>query len=51
MILVAGLAMWMLNKEHSEIDLQIRFLIAAGASVLSGGITYIFIALDNKSRK
>lgn len=50
MILVAILAMWMLKKEYSEIDLVIRMLISAGASILSGVISYFLFALDKDHR-
>ncbi|CAM3373351.1 histidine kinase [Cytobacillus oceanisediminis] len=40
MILVAAAAMWMLNKDYQQIDMSIRMLIAAGAALLSGAISY-----------
>ncbi|MCH1624492.1 histidine kinase [Fredinandcohnia quinoae] len=39
-IMVGLIAMWMLNKDFAEIDLSIRLLIAMGATLLSGVITY-----------
>lgn len=51
MVLVAVLAMWMLRKEYSEIDLSIRIMISAGAAVLSGGISYFLFALDEKNNE
>lgn len=46
MILVAVVAMWMLKKDFSEIDLQMRIIISAGASVLSGIISFFLFGLD-----
>ncbi|GLB59881.1 histidine kinase [Cytobacillus sp. NCCP-133] len=40
MILVAAAAMWMLNKDYQQIDMPIRMLIAAGAALLSGVLSY-----------
>lgn len=48
MILVAVLAMWMLGKDYSEIDLQIRILISAGAAILSGAISYFLFNVDKE---
>ncbi|MBU8880401.1 histidine kinase [Bacillus sp. FJAT-29790] len=46
MILVAFIAMWMLKKDYSEIDLATRMIIAAGASILSGVISFFLIGAD-----
>ncbi|MFE8697233.1 histidine kinase [Cytobacillus sp. FJAT-53684] len=46
MILVAIIAMRMLAKDYSEIDLPIRLVISAGAAVLSGGIAYFLFNAD-----
>lgn len=40
MAIVGIAALWMLNKSYSEIALSIRILIALGAVLLSGGISY-----------
>lgn len=48
MILVAVLAMWMLGKDYSEINLQIRILISAGAAILSGAISYFLFNVDKE---
>lgn len=40
MVIVGIAALWMLNRGYSEIDLSIRILIALGAVLLSGGISY-----------
>lgn len=50
MILVAILAMWMLNKDYTEIALTIRIMISAGAAILSGGIAYILFALEERDK-
>jgi hypothetical protein len=46
MILVYSIAMWMLNKDYAMIDMQIQTLIAAGASVFSGVITFFLMRGD-----
>jgi hypothetical protein len=46
MILVAVLAMWMLGKDYAEIELQTRMLIAGGAAILSGVISYFLFAFE-----
>ncbi|WP_442598515.1 histidine kinase [Neobacillus sp. D3-1R] len=51
MILVAILAMWMLNKDYSEIALLIRWIIAIGAALLSGGIAYLMFTLEERDKK
>ncbi|URM32302.1 histidine kinase [Cytobacillus firmus] len=50
MILVAGAAMWMLNKDYQQIDLMIRLLIAAGAALLSGVISYFLFKPEKEER-
>jgi hypothetical protein len=50
MILVFILSLWMLGKEYSEIDLQIRVIISAGAGVLSGIISYFLFTLDKVNK-
>ncbi len=40
MILVAAAAMWMLNKDYQQIDMSVRMMIAIGAALLSGVISY-----------
>ncbi|HYK72088.1 MAG TPA: histidine kinase [Pseudoneobacillus sp.] len=51
MILVAILAMWMLNKDYTEVAVSIRVLISIGAAILSGGIAYILFALEERDKK
>jgi hypothetical protein len=50
MILVVGLALWMLQKDYSEIELSIRILIAVGAALLSGIISYFLMADEANKR-
>lgn len=51
MVLVAIAAMWMLDKDYSDIELSIRVLIAIGASLLSGLISYTLFFLDHRDQK
>lgn len=51
MILVAILAMWMLNKDYTEVAVSIRVLISIGAAILSGGIAYILFTLEERDKK
>jgi hypothetical protein len=46
MILVAVLAMWMLGKDYAEIELPTRMLIAGGAAILSGIISYFLFSFE-----
>jgi hypothetical protein len=48
MIIVMVLAMWMLGKNYMEVAFQTRVMIAAGASVLSGFISYILFRDDKR---
>ncbi|MHC0036284.1 histidine kinase [Pseudoneobacillus sp. C159] len=50
-LFVAFLALWMLAKEYAEIDLGIRIIIAVGAAILSGGISFLLFSLDKEDRK
>lgn len=50
MILVAGAAMWMLNKDYQQIDLMIRLMIAAGAALLSGCISYFLFKPEKEEQ-
>ncbi|OAH60586.1 hypothetical protein AWH49_15745 [Domibacillus aminovorans] len=45
-VLVFSIATWMLNKDFSMIDAQTRTLIAIGASVFSGIITFFLMRSD-----
>ncbi|OKL36500.1 hypothetical protein [Domibacillus mangrovi] len=46
MVLVFSIATWMLNKDFSMIDTQTRTLIATGASVFSGIISFFLMRSD-----
>lgn len=50
MILVVIAAMWMLNKEYTEIDLQTRFIISVGAALLSGVISYFLFNFEKEKK-
>ncbi|WP_108672421.1 hypothetical protein [Peribacillus acanthi] len=49
MILVSVLATWLLNKEYSEIPLQVRALIILGGATLSSVLSYIMIRIDTNN--
>lgn len=46
MILVFSIATWMLNKDYAMIENSTRTIIAAGASVFSGVITFFLMKSD-----
>ncbi|KMY56284.1 hypothetical protein AC623_17915 [Bacillus sp. FJAT-27231] len=48
MILVGWISLWMLNKDYSEIDMQTRWLITAGAAIFSGVISYFLLGSDGE---
>ncbi|KKB41225.1 hypothetical protein [Bacillus thermotolerans] len=48
MILVGSLSLWMLGKDYSEIALQTRLLITAGAMIFSGIISYFLLGSDGE---
>jgi hypothetical protein len=48
MIFVAVLAMWMLGKEYAEIEPLMRMVIAVGAALLSGVISYFLFAFEKE---
>lgn len=49
MIIVGLSAMYMLNRGYAEIELSIRILIAIGAVLLSGVISY-FLFPNNEGK-
>lgn len=51
MIVVAVIAMWMLEKDYSEIELSTRLIITACASILSGVTSYFLLGNDDESHK
>ncbi|MDM5226882.1 histidine kinase [Cytobacillus sp. NJ13] len=50
MIFVAATAMWMLNKDYQQIDMLIRLMIAAGAALLSGVISYFLFKPEKEEQ-
>jgi hypothetical protein len=46
MIIVAFLAMWLIEKKYSEVPFDTRLLIAAGGSLFSGIISYFYLRTD-----
>lgn len=46
MVVVAVVATWMLQKDHSEVPLLHKVLIVIGACIVSGGLGYLLIGPD-----
>lgn len=46
MLIVAILAMWLLNKNHSQVPFDTRIIIAAGGSIASGIIAFFLLRDD-----
>jgi len=46
MIIVAFLAMWLIEKKYAEVPFDTRILIAAGGSLFSGIISYFLLRND-----
>ena len=46
MIIVAFLAMWLIEKKYAEVPFDTRILIAAGGSLFSGIISYFLLRKD-----
>ncbi|MEK3889982.1 hypothetical protein [Bacillus sp. FSL K6-3431] len=46
MVIVATIAMWMLEKDYSDIEPSIRLMITGGAAILSGIISYFLMRND-----
>ncbi len=46
MILVFSIAVWMLDKDYAMINSETRLLIATGASVFSGVLTFFLMKGD-----
>ena len=51
MIIVVVLAMWMLEKDYSEINMTTRILISIGAGILSGLISFFLFRFDKLNSK
>ena len=46
MIIVAFLAMWLIEKKYAEVPFDTRILIAAGGSLISGIVSFFFLKND-----
>jgi hypothetical protein len=46
MIIVVVLAMWMLEKDFSEINILTRIIISVGAGIFSGLISFFLFRFD-----
>ncbi|MDM5331550.1 histidine kinase [Neobacillus sp. CF12] len=45
-IIVIVLAMWMLEKDYSEINMMTRLMISLGAGIFSGLISFFLFRFD-----
>ncbi|KGM45027.1 histidine kinase [Neobacillus niacini] len=51
MIIVVVIAMWMLEKDYSEINIMTRIFIAVGAGIISGIISFFLFRFDKENTK
>lgn len=51
MIIVIVLAMWMLEKDYSEINMMTRLMISLGAGIFSGLISFFLFRFDKNHTK
>jgi hypothetical protein len=51
MIIVVVLAMWMLEKDYSEISLMTRLMISLAAGIFSGLISFFLFRFDKDHTK
>ncbi|MEH7177837.1 histidine kinase [Neobacillus vireti] len=51
MIIVMVIAMWMLEKDYSEINLMTRIMISIGAGIFSGLISFFLFRFDKGNDK
>ncbi|MFP7299368.1 histidine kinase [Neobacillus niacini] len=51
MIIVVVIAMWMLEKDYSELDIMTRIMISAGAGIFSGLISFFLFRFDKNAHK
>lgn len=51
MIIVVVLAMWMLEKDYSEINILTRIIISIGAGILSGLISFLLFSFDKNNNQ
>jgi hypothetical protein len=50
-IIVVVLAMWMLEKDYSEINMLTRMIISLGAGIFSGVISFFLFGFDENNNK
>jgi hypothetical protein len=51
MIIVVAIAMWMLEKDYSEINIMTRIMISVGAGLFSGFISFFLFRFDKINNK
>lgn len=51
MLIVVVVAMWMLEKDYSEINLITRIMISVGAGIFSGLISFFLFRFDKINNK
>jgi|tagenome__1003787_1003787.scaffolds.fasta_scaffold17825537_2 hypothetical protein len=51
MIIVVVIAMWMLEKDYSEINIMTRIMISVGAGIFSGLISFFLFRFDKINNK
>jgi hypothetical protein len=51
MIIVFVLAMWMLDKDYSEINMMTRIIISVGAGIFSGLISFFLFRFEKNNQK
>ena len=51
MIIVVVIAMWMLEKDYSEINIMTRIMISVGAGIFSGLISFFLFRFDKINEK
>jgi hypothetical protein len=51
MIIVAAIAMWMLEKDYSELNIMTRIMISVGAGIFSGLISFFLFKFDKNNPK
>jgi hypothetical protein len=50
-IIVVVIALWMLDKDYSEINIMTRIMIAVGAGIFSGLISFFLFRFDKNHTK
>ncbi|MDR7075689.1 hypothetical protein J2Y03_000677 [Neobacillus niacini] len=51
MLIVVVIAMWMLEKDYSEINFMTRIMISVGAGIFSGLISFFLFRFDKINNK